>query len=380
MIDEIANLPEVSFIENKTLDDVQAEAVTAYQNRYEELTGESLTLRRADHASLELYALSTVLYQVLLAEDKAGKMDLLKYSYGDFLENLGALRSVTRLAASAATVTVRFTLSEILESAITIPAGTRVSNGELYFEVDEDAEIAAGEEYADIICTCQTEGENGNGLIAGAISTLVDPIAYVDSASNIDESSGGSDVEDDESFAERIYLAPSSYSVAGPPDSYIYHVMSYSTSIGDVEVTSPTPCVVEVRFLMADGSLPEESVIESIYDLLYDGNVRPLSEQVNVMAPSEQEFDIDLTYYINQSNSSTASAIQAAVESAIEEYIEWQTCTIGRDVNPSALTQLIVAAGAKRVEIASPEFTEVPQGYVARIGSQVVTYGGLEDD
>ena len=39
MIDEIENLPEVSFIDYITLDDVQRQMVSDYQERYETLTG-----------------------------------------------------------------------------------------------------------------------------------------------------------------------------------------------------------------------------------------------------------------------------------------------------------------------------------------------------
>ena len=65
---------------------------------------------------------------------------------------------------------------------------------------------------------------------------------------------------------------------------------------------------------------------------------------------------------------------------AVADYIEWQTRTIGRDINPSELMKRIVAAGAKRAEITSPVFTTVPDTSVARIGTQTATYGGVEND
>ena len=37
MIKEIENLPDISFIDNKTLDQVQAEMVAAYEEKYLEL-------------------------------------------------------------------------------------------------------------------------------------------------------------------------------------------------------------------------------------------------------------------------------------------------------------------------------------------------------
>lgn len=382
MIAEIENLPDVSFIDDKTLDDVQEEMLADYQEKYEEITGKSLVLRRADPESLKLYAASVQIYHMMLHIDTSGKMDLLKYAYSGFLDNLGALRGVQRKEAAPATVKVRFTLSAAQGSVVTIPEGTRVSDGDvLYFETDETREIAIGETYVDVPCTCQTDGEEGNGLIAGQISTLVDPIAYVDSAVNTEVSAGGADIESDEDFTDRIYLAPSGYSVAGPRDAYKYHTKSFmDAAIGDVEVTSPEPCEVEVRFLLSDGSLPSETLCKKVLGHLNDDNIRPLTDRLSVLAPTGQGFNIRFAYYINKSDIDKAVSIQSAVAVALQEYISWQTHTIGRDINPSVLTKMMVAAGAKRVVIESPAFETVPPGHVARVQEQSVTYGGVEDD
>lgn len=382
MIAQIENLPEVSFIDNKTLDDVQAELLADYQEKYEEVTKKKLVLRRADPEALKLYAVSVQIYHMMLHIDTSGKMNLLKYAYSGFLDNLGALRGVERKGAAPATAKVRFTLSAAQQSVVTIPEGTRVSDGDiLYFETDETREIPIGETYVDVPCTCQTDGAEGNGLVSGAIATLVDPIAYVASAANIEPSAGGADIESDDDFAERIYLAPSGYSVAGPRDAYKYHTKSFrDAAIGDVEVTSPEPCIVEVRFLLLDGSMPSETLCAKVLESLSDDNVRPLTDRVSVLAPTGQGFGISFTYYINKSDIDKAVAIQTAVAAAVQEYIEWQTYTIARDINPSVLTKMVVAAGAKRVVIESPAFEIVPPGHVARVQEQSVTYGGVEDD
>ena len=382
MISEIENLPDVSFIDNKTLDDVQEEMLADYQEKYEEVTGKSLVLRRADPESLKLYAASVQIYHMMLHIDVSGKMDLLKYAYGGFLDNLGALRGVKRKKATPATVKMRFTLSVVQPSVGTIPEGTRVSDGDvIYFETNETREIAIGEMYVDVSCTCQTDGEEGNGLIAGQIATLVDPIAYVDSAVNMETSTGGADVESDDDFAERIYLAPSGYSVAGPRDAYKYHTKSFTdAAIGDVEVTSPELCEVEVRFLLADGSMPSETLCEKVLKHLNDDNIRPLTDRLSVLAPTGQGFNIRFTYYINKSDIDKAVSIQTAVAAAVQEYISWQTHTIGRDINPSVLAKMVMEAGVKRVVIESPVFETIPQGHVARFQERDVIYGGIEDD
>lgn len=376
----IRNLPDISFIGNKTLEDVQAEMVADYQKKYKEATGRELRLRRADPESLKLYAASVQIYHMYLHIDMSGKMDLLKYAYGSFLDHLGALRGVKRLAASPAAVMVRFTLSAPRPSVIVIPQGTRVTDGEIYFGTDMQAEIAAGDTYADITCTCLTDGESGNRIPSGAINTIVDPVPYIEKAASIEESSGGSDEERDEDFAYRIYLSPGSYSVAGPSGAYKYYAKSFSSSIGDVDVSSPLPGDVEIRFLLADGSLPSESMCVEMLKFISADDVRPFTDHVSVLVPDIQEFDIAFTYYINKSDIYRAGAVQKAVEDAVNEYIKWQTGVIGRDINPDMLIRKVMEAGAKRAEITSPSFQKVPCGHVARPGTRSVICGGMEDD
>lgn len=376
----IKDLPDISFIENKTLEAVQAEMVADYQEKYREMTGRELKLRRADPEALKLYAVSVQIYHIYLHIDMSGKMGLLKYSYGSFLDSLGALRGVERLEAAPSTVTVRFTLSAARPTAITIPQGTKVSDGEIYFRTNEAAEIAIGDMYTDVACTCLTYGEEGNGILAGAINTIVDPVPYVAKVANTDVSMGGSETESDMDFAYRIYLAPSRFSVAGPANAYEYHTKSYSASIGDVKVSSPQPGNIEVRFLLSDGSLPTAGLCKEVLQHLNGDDIRPLTDFVAVSAPFEKKFSIAFTYYINKTDRSRAAAIQKSVETAVNEYMEWQTGVIGRDINPSMLTKAVMAAGAKRVEIISPVFTEVSDEYVSRVSEKVVTYGGVEDD
>lgn len=380
MIEEIENLPEVSFIDNITLDDVQRQMVADYQERYETLTGKKSALSRADPVALILYACSIQIYQTLLFVDRAGKQDLLKYSYGGFLDNLAALKGISREPAKAAVVKVRFTLSGLRSSPVSIPAGTRVTNGELYFDTDEYAEIAAGEESIDLICTCQTTGTSGNRLMAGDINILVDPIPYVQGVQNVEESSGGTDIEDDDSLAERIYLAPSKYSVAGPEEAYRYWVQTFNSSIADVYIDSTEPTEVLIEFIMSDGELPSESVIYSLQNYLHNENIRPLTDKVIVKAPDTVEYSLEVKYFINRSDQAQANTIQSAVEAAVEKYVIWQRSKIGRDINPSKLTCMIEDAGAKRVEIITPIFRRIDKAAVAMLSAKKITYGGIEDD
>lgn len=380
MIDEIANLPEVSFIDNIGLDEIQEKMKQDYQSKFAEITGRDIVLSRGDPITLILYAVSVQIMQAFLYVDRAGKQNLLKYSYGEFLENLAAFKGISREGSKPARTTVRFTLSAVRPDVVSIPAGTRVTDGNLFFAVEDYREIPAGESFLDVPCVCLTPGEMGNLVSAGGLNVLVDPIPYMASVMNIDVPTGGVDIESDESLAERVYYAPSSYSVAGPDDAYRYWVKTFNASIMDVYVDSPVPTEVIVEFIMQGGDLPTESMVRAVEDFLQDEKIRPLTDQVTVKAPETMEYTIDLTYYVNSSDMARASTIQRDVSKAVDNYISWQCSKIGRDINPSRLIQMVIAAGAKRVELKSPTFTVVGKANIARLGSMAVAYGGIEDD
>lgn len=380
MISELANLPDISFIDDMTLTRLQAKMVSDFQTKYKEITNTEYALQRADPVSLCLYAAAVQIYQAMLYVDKAGKMDLLKYSYGAYLDHLAALKGLTRLPAAPATVTMRFTLSAVRPSAISIPQGTRVSDGNLYYATTEYAEVPAGDTYIDVIATCMTAGSEGNAPELGTITTLVDPISYMGSVINVEKPTGGSDIETDDELRERVYYAPSGYSVAGPSGAYEYWTKAYNTSIADVKVLSPDPGEVVVEFILDGGELPNSALISEVEDFLDDATKRPLTDTLTVQAPTTTSYNLTLTYYIGQKDKASATLIQSKVEKAVNEYVDWQGTKIGRDINPSELTKRVVAAGAKRCVIAAPVFTVVAEDKLPVLGSKVVNYGGLEDD
>lgn len=378
----VKNAPDISFIDNKTIEDVRDEMVADYEEHMTKATGQTVTLPRSSPHRGVLYAAALQIYQAFQYIDRAGKQSLLKYSYSDFLDNLGLLKGVTRSPATAAVTTLRFTVSAVRQVATAIPKGTRVSaGGSIYFATDEYAEIPAGGSTVDVPATCTDTGTEGNDLAAGDLTIMVDPLPYVASVVNTTATEGGTDVESDDDLAERIYLAPGAYSTAGPEDGYLFHAKQFNPSIGDVVATSNQAAgTVDIVFIMSDGKTPGTEMINGLKEYLNGKTRRPMTDLVNVSAPAEVTYTVDLTYYINRSDSARAVAIQEAVQTAVADYLTWQR-TIGRDINPSKLVALVMAAGAKRVTVTAPTYTTVDAIKVSALsGSPTISYGGLEDD
>lgn len=379
---QLSDFPEVSFIDNMSLEDIQEFYLDAMRERYRELTGKELVMKEADPMRLIAYADCLLLYQVVQYADRAGKMSLLKYSFGDYLENIGALKGIERLQGAAAMTKLCFTLSMERNNVVVIPAGTRVTGGDgTYFETLDILEIPAGELSGEVNAACKEMGIKGNGYRPGELKVLVDPVPYIDKVENLTVTEGGADLETDKNLAERIYLAPSSWSTAGPDDAYKYWVKTFDAAITDVRVESEVPGVVEIYFILQGGQLPDEAMTEELALFLQDEDIRPLTDQVVVQAPEVQEYGVDLVYFINESDRMRAASIQENVRTAVDGYIAWQREKIGRDINPDQLRKMVISAGAKRVNINEPDFRRITRSSIALLaGEAKVLYGGVEDD
>ena len=379
-IPELARVPEVSFIDGITLEDVRNLWISEACAYHKELTGEQRELPAADPIRLIGYATSLLGYQCLKFVDRNGKVDLLKYSYGDFLDNIAALKGIFRRGATGAITTLRFTISAVRTSVTGIPAHSKVTdeNGNR-FATDEYAEIPAGQTYVDVQATAIEPGKGANGLPADTIVNFVNPIPYIESVTNTVPTSGGDDVEGDDDLTYRVLMAPAGYSVAGPKEAYEYWAKQFRTDIDDVKVYTPSPTEVVVLFMLENGIAPDDTIITSMREFLASDPIRPLTDKVTVAAPTDVEYEIILTYYINRSDSINATSIQVAVNKAIQEYKSWQR-KIGKDINPDELIKRMKNAGAKRVVLTAPVFTKVSETDIALSGNELIRYGGLEDD
>lgn len=338
-------------------------------------------LARADPLRLFLLGVEALLIQQRLLFDQMAKMNLLACAKGSYLDHIGALVGTERLPASPAATTMKLTLSAVREQAVIIPKGARVTAGDnIYFALNENAIIPAGELYVMASATCTENGERGNGYLPGEISRIVDPVPFWASAENTTKSEGGADVEDDEAYRERIHEAPEKFSTAGPTLAYEYHAKAASALIADVYPDSPAPGEVVVYPLLKGGVIPGEEVLTLVREKLNDRRIRPLTDKVSVKAPESVKYDVDAVYYIDRSNATEASAIQSRAENAVQEFVAWQKEKLGRDINPTELYYRLRTAGVKRAEIKSPVFTKTEKNQVAIADHVKVTFGGLEDE
>lgn len=369
---DLSKLKDVSFA------DYGEETVkNALISAYESVSGR--TLATGDPVRLFLLSIAAIIIQQRFLIDQAGKMNLVAYAKGDYLDQLGAYLDVERIPATAAETTLQYTLSAVRPEAVVIPKGTKVTGAkkDVFFATESPLVIASGSLSGTVDAQCTSVGLTGEGLPAGYLTEQVDPLPYIASVTNTTTTSGGADIETDDSYRERIREAPEKFSDAGSYGAYQFWAKSASADIMTVGVSSPTAGTVQLIPLLKGGQIPGENLRKRVLEICSAEKVRPLTDNVTCIAPTEVSYDIDATYKINTDDAAAITDIQAAVTKAVDDYITWQRSDLGRDIDPSKLYQLMVDAGAVKVQIAKPTLIALTNDQLAVSGKKTVTFGGL---
>ena len=339
--------------------------------QFEEALGE--TLQPSDERRIFLNQLAQVIVGIKASINDTGNQVLLRTARGEALDAIGEMFGVERLPAAAAKCTLEFTLSSKQSASVTIPLGTRVTtDGNTYFVTEKTLVIAAGSTTGQVDAVALETGAKYNGFVAEQIKYIVDNVPYLKGVKNINETSGGSDGETDDNYRERIRLVHESFSTAGCADGYIY--WAKTAGAGDVTVNSPSAGEVNVYVLKTDGTIPtaNDPLISDVLEVVSAKDKRPLTDRVMVLPPNEVKYIVDITYHISADDEKNLLNIEASVSAAVDEYIKWQSEKIGRDINPDKLRKLVLNAGASRVEITTPVYTELDQTQIASLESKSV--------
>ena len=372
---DLAKLPDISFAPQSAAE-VEANIITTYERL------RNVTLQPGDPVRLFLESLAYYISVQNGIINFTGRQNLLAYAAGGHLDHLGAPMGVARIAAQPGRCLLRFAIGEALAFEVPIPEGTRVSSqdGRIIFATAQTAFIAPGQTGVDVIAFALEAGDSTNGLLPGQLSRLVDPLPYIISAQNSTETTAGADIEDDERLRERIRIAPESFTVAGSIGAYEARTLAVSQEIEEVAVHSPVPGLVDVRFTLTGGELPDEAMLALVQEGLSAATVRPLTDTVHVAAPEVVSYDIAGKWYLRRADAALLGAVTLAVTKALEDFRLWQRSKPGRDINPSKLVSLLEQAGAKRIELESPHFAPLRLIEVARERKIALNFGGLEDD
>ncbi|EOW2077601.1 baseplate J/gp47 family protein [Vibrio mimicus] len=316
-------------------------ALASLKERYNAETGHYPTLNDPETAHLEQIAYEK--NEVIDAINYESKQNLPAFASGARLEHLAALVGAgERLDESRASTVIQLNFSAPHAAAV-VPQGWQVMavDNKTIFECMQEYIVKPTDTVVLANFECTTKGVGGNGFIAGQISTIVsDDIIGLQSVENITTSQGGAPAEDDDAYAYRIWLAPSSWSACGPYDAYEFFALSASSAIGSVSIWNPAPNEVYISAILLDGTLPEQPIKDAILAQCSGEKRVPMGDLPSVVDVTETAGSATIALSIYKDYASLGSNIlDTAIEKVETELLVWKT-THGHDIVVQTLEAL----------------------------------------
>ncbi len=107
--------------------------------------------------------------------------------------------------------------------------------------------------------------------------------------------------ETDRELRQRIIEAPKGFSVAGPRSAYIYYGKLADRKVKDISAVSNTPMEIDITVLSYDDNgIPNEDLINKVYEKLNSEEIRPMGDKVTVKQASLLNFELDLQIVFKQ--------------------------------------------------------------------------------
>lgn len=369
MSDPVANLdalrasPEPQFIERDT-----AALKAALVSKFEAISGRTLYPSQVENYIINLmaYALSNLGggIQAGLLQNRA------VWAEDGHLDQLGANVGTIRLDAQHARALVEFSLSEPRASSVVVPLGTRVAaGGSLVFATEVELVIPAGEMSGSVDVVAAVSGASHNELVPGQIQDILDPVAYVSAVANVQTSAGGSDIETDDRFRERIVGAFERITRGGSRRGYQELVKAAHPDIVDVAVMRPEPGHIDIYPLTLGGVAPD-AIDDVVAEHLDPETVIPMGDFVTIKKAEPVVFDVAMTIKMAPGYANGAEQKLGAIVAGV--FAGWSQI-FGVQISPSALIEAVrKLPGVVGVEGPEFEFTDLGPTQFAMLGAVAV--------
>ena len=334
-------LPEINVLKEQeiTLEKIQGELTADFENKFAELEGlDDFTLAATDERRLILDAIGGEFYLFAQYINLCMRQNFLPYMYGPYLKNWAANLGIFESGKEAASCEVKFSLSAVQPTDTTIPEGTRVSAGDnVFFATTEDLVIAAGGLDGTVSVKCTEEGTLGNNYAIGQLTTIVDPVNYVASATNTTATSGGHDEYTNDELREVILNKPYTFSNAGPVGAYEAKVKEYSSAIADVKCITNNEALVQIYIILQDGVIPSTNYCTNVENYILESRQFPDTDMIKVLPAVAHAYTITATYYIDAEN----EIEYKARVNKLYQFLEDNGVTIDKqNRNPSRLSRM----------------------------------------
>lgn len=268
-------------------------------------------------------------------------------SYGIYLEWLGECKGVFKNQPTKATGVITFTG---MQGAI-ITKGTIVTTiatdekQSIEFELLETKTIEE-DETVDIKAECRETGTIGN-VSKGSISVLLGSINGIKSVSNKEDFKGGTDIEDEEHFRERVLVSEQEDRLSGANSDYIRWAKEVD-GVGYAYVVPEWNGAGTVKVLILDKNrkAATQELIDKVQEYIYPLNVSegenrdgkaPIGALVTIVTPKTLLINVKASFIF--SNSFSEETVLNNLKTKIDKYLD--KIDLGGTVSYNAIQAIV---------------------------------------
>ena len=214
------------------------------------------------------------------------RQQFLAFATGSNLDHIGITRfGVERLSGIKPKASVKFSLSQVQDYDVVLPANLMLGNGKDISYLVEDVVIKAGSLEGEGIIELNEEIEFKDVKT----EMILTPIAWVVTAKQLTPFAGGANPEDDERYRERIWLSRERRTTAGSRLMYEFYAKSADVRVKEVNIENGGAGVVKVCYHA------DEDITDVVENYLNGDEIRPLTDKVEVEKAVVREVLIEAT-------------------------------------------------------------------------------------
>lgn len=348
--------------------------------RVETLLGEALPPMSTERMLCELLAYRETLVRIQIQD--ACCQNLWAYARYPMIDHLAAMLNDGRIAAKYATATFRITLKEVRAVDSTVAAGTRIRSTDrrVFFALDTDVTIVAGQLTGETGGTAVATGSVSNGYLAGQVCELVSSLGFDASIANTTTTEGGAMSESTDAMRLRVPLKLATVSGAGPGSAYESLARNVSVDVIDASVVSPWGGAVMVTVLASYGT-PTQELLDEVSAALSGDTVIPISDTPSVVGglPTDVAVTVVVTLYQPKVPRTTQKVLDD-VESAVAAWVAARGRKLGYQLPEGPLLKAVLAVAEVFEATVTSALPAIGAQRFARLSSCTVTLAGYTEE
>lgn len=328
----------------KTTDEIYEELLAAFAERA------GYTPEGSCDLSVRLYALAAQIQALFIQADWVLDQSFPQTAQGKYLDSHASLRGLSRIAATKATGTLRFTVETAPVSDLAVEAGTVcMTADEVRFETMEDTMLAAGTLHAEAPAAAMEAGSPGN-VSAGTIRILTACPVGITGCTNPAAFSGGADGEDDETLRARILESYQRLPNGANAAFYEQEAMKHTGVAAASAVGRPRGIGTVDVYVTEPSGLPHTALLEEIRENLQEK--REIAVDLQVKAPDTAVVDVSAEIAVK--DGLLFDTVRDAAATVVRSYFSGQL--LGKPVRLAELGNRIYSvSGVENYHLLAPK-------------------------